>query len=217
MKCFLAFLAALALLGSGDAQAQSRHIHLTGCNVWPNERSGADGPSAAIDGNTATLTWCTSMYNTSNASIGIAFEDSAEVTRIRLWKDDDGTGWPTPMAKDLVILVTTDNGPLEQRAWTRVSGLIGSFDGAEVFHADSIGSDGYVWGDVHDSVHDGDGWGSLVFDPVVATGVCIQFANSPGNTVQYVHYKLHELEAYAVGAEATSASSWGRIKSLFRE
>jgi hypothetical protein len=97
-----------------------------------------------------------------------------------------------------------------------VSGLLGNFEGAEVFHADSISTDGYVWGDVHDSVHEGHGWGSLVFDPVVATGVCIQFSNSAGNTVQYVHYKLHEFEAYAVGSESTRATSWGLVKGVYR-
>jgi hypothetical protein len=215
MKYVLVLAAALAFLVNDGVQAQSRYITLTGCNVWPYERQG-ELPNA-IDHDTYTFTWCTPMYNTTISYVGFALEDSAEVTRIRVWKDDDGTGWPTPMPKDLVIFVTTDEGPLAQRTWTRVTGLIGNFGGAEVFHADSIGSDGSVWGDVHDSVNEGDGWGSLVFDPVLATGVCIQFANSPVNTVQYVHYKLHEFEAYAVGAEATSVSSWGRIKSLFRE
>jgi hypothetical protein len=216
MKYFLVLMAALAVLVSSDARAQSRQINLVGCSGWPNERQGSNEPSSAIDRDTGTFTWCTAIYNLSNANVAVAFEQPSEVTRIRLWKDDDGTGWPTPMSKDLIILVTMDEGSLEQRTWTRVSGLIGNFGGGEVFHADSISADGFVWGDVHDSVNDGHGWGSLVFDPIVATGVCIQFANSAGNTVQYVHYKLHEFEAYTVGAEAASVTSWGQIKSLYR-
>ena len=215
MKYFLILLAASTLLVNGDVQAQSRRINLTGCNVWPNERSD-HGPAFAIDHSTDTYTWCTQMYNTQVACIAVAFEQSAEVTRIRVWKDDDGTGFPTPMPKDLTIFVSNDEGPLAQRTWTRVSGLMGGFGGAEVYHADSISTDGFVWGDMHDSVNEGHGWGSLVFDPILATGVCIQFANSAGATLPYVHYKLHELEAYATGAESTKITSWGLIKSLYR-
>jgi hypothetical protein len=215
MKYFLILLATSTLLVNSDAQAQSRHINLTGCNVWPNERSDYV-PALAIDRSTDTYTWSTQMYNTQVARIGIAFEQPAEVTRIRIWKDDDGTGWPTPVPKDLTIYVSNDEGPLAQRTWMRVSGLMGGFGGAEAYCADSISTDGFVWGDRHDSVNEGHGWGSLVFNPALATGVCIQFANSAGATTQYVHYKLHEIEAYALGSESTSITSWGLIKSLYR-
>jgi hypothetical protein len=217
MKCLVIMAAVSVLLVAGDVQAQSRHINLTECHVWPSERLGENSPAAAIDRSTATCTWCTWMYNTSVASIAVAFEDTAEVTRIRLWKDDDGTGYPTPMPKDLTIFYTSDEGPLDQRTWTRVSGLVGNFGGTEVFHADSIGADGFVWGDVHDSVNEGDGWGSLVFVPAMATGVRIQFANSAGCPSPYVHYKVHEFEAYAAGSEAVRETSWGLIKSLYQQ
>jgi hypothetical protein len=69
---------------------------------------------------------------------------------------------------------------------------------------------------MHDSVNEGHGWGSLVFDPIPATGVCIQFANPQGETFPYVHYKLHEFEAYGLDPVPTREASWGGIKALYR-
>lgn len=214
MKYLIVLLATLTFLVNNDARAQSQRISLSGCNVWPNERYSDYEPWYAIDQSTDTYTWSTECCNTSVARIGIAFEQPEEVTRIRVWKDDDPSGPPIP--KDLIILVTTDEGPLEQRTWTRVSGLLGNFGGAEIFRADSINADGFVWGDMHDSVNEGHGWGSLVFDPILATGVCIQFAMPQGETYPYVHYKLHEFEAYGLDPVSTREASWGQIKSLYR-
>jgi hypothetical protein len=138
----------------------------------------------------------------SPAYIAVSFGQMMQVDRIRIFKDTDGTGYspPTYTEKNLEILFTTDGGPLELRRWTRVTGLASGFGGTEIFQADSVDADGYVWGDKHDSVYSGHGWGSLVFDPVVATGVAIHF-ETPDEWSVWEHYKLHEVEVY--GAIAT--------------
>jgi hypothetical protein len=92
MKYFLVLLATLTFLVNDDARAQSQRINLSGCNVWPNERYSDHEPWYAVDQSTDTYTWSTECCNTTVARIGIAFEQPAEVTRIRLWKDSNGGG-----------------------------------------------------------------------------------------------------------------------------
>jgi len=64
----------------------------------------------------------------------------------------------------------------------------------DVNNGGSVNSDGTVFLDIHDSPN-GDGWASLVFDPVMATAVRITFANP--DFVTFNHYKVYEFEAYS--------------------
>jgi hypothetical protein len=179
--------------------AASGPIAITGVQAFPNGRTTNDLPANAIDGNTGTFTWTTNAYNTSAPSyLAIAFAGTT-VNRIRLWKSPDGGGGES--YKNLVIEYTTGTAAdLSARTWTQVSGLRNGFEGQELMRVESVNAYGYVTGDRHDSVN-GDGWASLTFDPVQATGLRIGFS-SPG----LVHYRVGELQAFAMAEEFQTLS-----------
>lgn len=165
---------------------------------WPNERTSDNVPSNANDGDTLSFTWTTEAFNTATGHIGLDFDSLRTVTRVRLWKDPEaGNSGRTSLPKNLVVRYTTDSGPMSMRGWTHVTGLVNGFNGQEMMVADSVLSEGIVWGDFHDSVDNGDGWASLTFDPVEATGMAIEFSKTEGTTYSFVHYKVHEFLAYA--------------------
>jgi len=185
----------LALICTTIHNTHADQITLNDAQVFPNERTSGNLPPEAIDGNLSTFTWSTQSGNSVPARLAVAF-DSQQVNRIRLWKDDDdGTGSVNVNAKDLTIQFTTDTNPdLSLRNWTTVGSLRTGFNG-EFLNANSVNSDGTVIADVHDSVNDGDGWASLVFSTVEATGVAILVEHTGSNSGP-LHYKVHELEAH---------------------
>jgi hypothetical protein len=89
------------------------------------------------------------------------------------------------------------------RTWANVTGLVNGFGGTELLRATAVNTDGTVTGDTHSS-STGDGYTSLSFTPVQATGVRIAFANpDPATTCSGVqgtcnHYRVGELEVYAI-------------------
>ena len=176
-------------------------VALTSAEAFPNGRTSNDPPSNAIDGNPATFTWSTEAYNVTHpSSLAVGFAE-ANVGRLRLWKERDGGGGE--LVKNLTIQYTTGTGPLALRTWANVGGLTNGVGGAELLRATAVNADGTVTGDVHNSTT-GDGYASLTFTPVRATGLRIAFANpNPNTTCSNVpgtcnHYRVGELEAYAV-------------------
>ena len=138
----------------------------------------------AYDGSLATETYTTPAY-TANFPAYLEFGfDSANVNRIRLYKDT----YAGP--HDLAIQYTTDTGDLTARSWTNVSGLSNGFKGTELLDATAVNSDGTVSGDLHDSPSEG--WASLTFDLVQATGIRIAFSGSSGCCN---HYHVYEFQA----------------------
>jgi len=184
--------------------ANAAVVVLTSVKGWPNGRTVGDNPPNAIDGNINTYTWTTNPSNTVNPSyLGVGF-NSIGVNRIRLWKvPDSGFGF-TPNIKDLVIQYTTSNPatPLDLRIWQTVSGLTSGYLATELFNASSVNANGTVTGDVHNSPA-GDGWGSLTFNPVMATGIRIAFTVPSGQPVN--HYRVGEFEVYSVVPEPAAA------------
>ncbi|MEW6582775.1 MAG: hypothetical protein AB1416_08445 [Actinomycetota bacterium] len=176
-------------------------VALTSVEAFPNPRTSNDLPANAIDGSTSTFTWTTESYNVVHPSyLAVGFAN-ATVGRLRLWKQRDGGGGQ--LVKNLTIQYTTGTGPLSSRTWTTVTGLANGFAGAETLRATAVNADGTVTGDVHDSPS-GDGYASLTFTPVQATGLRIAFANpDPATTCSSVpgtcnHYRVGELEVYAL-------------------
>lgn len=174
-------------------------LALTSVETFPNPRTSNDLPAAAIDGNTGTFTWSTEAYNVVHPSfLAVGFAE-ANVGRLRLWKAPDGGGGE--LVKNLTVQYTTGTGPLSARTWSNVAGLANGFGGAELLKATAVNADGTVTGDVHDSPA-GDGYASLTFTPVRATGLRIAFANpNPASTCSSVpgtcnHYRVGELEVY---------------------
>jgi hypothetical protein len=160
-------------------------------------------PPNAIDGDTLTFTWTTNPNNTASPShLAIGFA-SAPVHRIRLWKERQGGGGQN--IKDLTIQYTTDDNSiaLSARTWVNVTGVSNGYLGSELLDASSVQADGTVTGDIHDSPA-GDGWASLRFDQVVATGIRISFRNpnpvaicdgvTPNGACN--HYRVGEFEAH---------------------
>jgi len=171
--------------------------------VWPNQRVSGDVPSQAIDGSIYTYTWSTESFTTTSASLGLELPGLTDISRIRLWKDKN-TGDPAVIngRKDLIIQYTTDTYPiLSTRTWVNVTGLSNGYQGTENFVATSVNSNGTEAGDYHDSPN-GDGWGSLTFNPVQATGIRILFSKTSGETYTYMHYRVYEFEVY--GSELPS-------------
>ena len=159
-------------------------------HAWPRERTNNQQPRLAVDGNLGTYTWSTLSSTSGTNYLGLNLGTSADVNRIRLWKDNNGGGGAN--YKNLVIRYTTDSPttPLSSRTFQNVSGLVNGFEGTELLVAAAVNSNGTVINDVHDSVNEGHGWASLTFDTVQATGVVIQFSASSWN-----HYKVHEFQA----------------------
>ena len=170
--------------------------------VWPNQRVSGDVPSQAIDGSIYTYTWSTESFTTTSASLGLELSGLTDISRIRLWKDTSAGEAALNSRKDLLIQYTTDtNANLSDRNWTNVSGLTNGFQGTEYLVATSVNSNGTVIGDFHNSLG-GDGWASLSFNPVQATGIRIFFSKTAGELNTYMHYRVYEFQVY--GSELPS-------------
>lgn len=202
----IAVLIGLVIFTASNANAA--FVVRTSAKGWPNGRTSSDLPPNAIDGNLNTFTWVTESFNFANPSfLGVGF-DTIAVGRIRLWKSPDGGGGPN--IKNLQIQYTNDNSAiaLDSRNWQNVSGLTSGFWGTELYNASAVNANGTVTGDVHNSFG-GDGWGSLSFDPVQATGIRIAFSNPAAGNV--VHYRVSEFEIYTAVPEASSVIVWSLL------
>lgn len=160
---------------------------------WPNGRLSNNLPPNAIDGSLSSFTWTTESFNSVNPSyLGIGF-DATTVSRIRIYKDNNAGG-PGLIAKNLTVEYTTSpsSTPLSARVWLPVSGLTNGFQGVETILATSVNSNGTVTADNHDSAVNG--WASLTFNAVNATGIRIGFSNATPISVN--HYRVYEFEAY---------------------
>ncbi len=195
----------------------SAQVAITSVAGFPNGRTLNDLPPNAIDGNIATWTWTTNPNNIaapSHLAIGFA---ATPVNRVRLWKEPNGGGGQN--IKNLTIQYTTDNVsvPLSSRTWTTVTGLANGFDGSELMIATSVTGNGTVTGDTHNSTT-GDGWASLEFTQVTATGLRVSFQN-PNPAVPFCdgvtpngacnHYRVAEFEAHMEGPVVPGAAAWG--------
>jgi hypothetical protein len=188
---------ALAMIGPFHVTAQAATAVSTPIPVTSSIGVPDRGDTAlAFDGNLGTETY-TTPSNTLDDPAYLQFGfDSTPVNRLRLYKDN----YVGP--HDLTIQYTTDTGPLTGRSWTNVSGLANGFGGTELLNATSVGAGGTVAADVHDSFA-GDGWGSLTFDTVVATGLRIAF--NQGHPCCN-HYHVFELEVHHVDDDAPTTS-----------
>lgn len=81
------------------------------------------------------------------------------------------------------------------RNWINVTGLSNGYLGSELLNATAVNSNGTVLGDFHDSPT-GDGWASLVFNPVQATGVRVFFSKPVNESYVFMHYIVYEFEVY---------------------
>lgn len=183
-------------------------------------RSGDGAPPLAVDGDLKTHTWTTPPYNpVEPAFLGVQFA-RARIKTIRLYKSNhpgckinecDGG------VKNLVVQYTNHadpssiiSEPLGGANWANVGNLTnGNGSGKELMvtkkYAGTPGgvfSDGRVDNEYHNSadltyswsVSGSDGWFSLSFDPVTATGVRIAFSQDHKTTPNYNHYAVWEFE-----------------------
>lgn len=202
---FVAPLSAIMMaMGFAGNVAADQAITALACHAWCCERHPGQGnaPDQAIDGDLTTFTWSTLSFTTSGEtqhSLGLDFGQLTPLYRIRLWKEKDGGGGEN--VKNLVIEYSTDDPsiPLNRRQlWAPVTNMATGFNG-EFLNVDganggSVNADGTVFLDIHDSPST-DGWASLTFDTVTATGVRISFENP--NSITFNHYKVYEFEAYS--------------------
>ena len=184
----------LILIAIVCAPTESRGAQITPVTAhgWPVERTSGNPPPSAIDGDLGTFTWTTESSSFSPGYLGLAFTGLENVNRLRLWKDNSD-GHLGANYKDLEILYTTGSGPMASRLFQNVSGLQNGFFGTELMDASAVNANGTVTDDVHNSVSGGDGWASLTWDNVQATGIAIRFFSDSGGAQ---HYKVHEFEAH---------------------
>ena len=182
---------------SGTAAATLGKIAPAGVEGWPNGRTFDNLPPNAVDGSLTTFTWTTNPFNTAApAYLGLNFGAAKPVSRLRLYKSNDGGGGATSdNFKNLVIeyTATPASVPLAQRVWTRVGNLRNGYQGGELLNAVAVNLDGTVTRDGHESPVSG--WASLTFDAVNATGIRVGFSNVT-NPLFYNHYKVFEFEAW---------------------
>ena len=161
----------------------------------------------AIDGNVNTWSFLTPAFTTGPHLAAFDLESLQSIERIRVAKQGDtdqaGSGSGTPGlapidSMNLQILFTTDTGPLNQRNYRPVSGLTNGFAGTERIEAAGIDPENAtVDRDVHNFATDG--WYSLTFDTVEATGLAILFSRDSGDTAAWTHYPINEIQARGLG------------------
>lgn len=202
--------------GGGTESGSSTKITPLTARGWPNERNFNNPPPNAVDGNTGTFTWTTNPNNTLFPSyFGVDFGSAKSVSRIRLFKDNDGGGGTlSDFFKNLTIEYTTTGAStaMESRTWTRVTGLANGFNGTELLTAVAVNSDGTVTRDSHSSFTSG--WASLTFNAVNATGLRIGFSNVTNPTF-FNHFKIHEFEAYGPAASGGTGAGAGSATLQF--
>ncbi len=194
-------LALGALLAGAAGPAGAVQIPAQSAAGFPNERTSNDPPTNAIDNNAGTYTWTTESLNTASPSyLAIGFASSA-VNRLRILKTPEPGGGTGSGTKNLVIQYTTGTGALASRSWTNVPNLSNGnlnagFFGAEPLTATAVNANGTVVGDAHN------GFASLVFDTVQATGLRIGFSVVGGGTCSSNpdapcnHYRVGEFQAH---------------------
>jgi hypothetical protein len=185
--------------------------------AWPNGRTVGNNPSEAVDGDLSTYTWTTNPFTNDQTNyLGLAFPQACDVNMIRWWRDRNcgsggQPGWEC--AKNLVVQYTIDSGPMENRAWLNVTQMSNSV--LEPVSAESVNLDGTIELEFHDSSTEG--WASVVFARVVATGMRIGFSRTEvPQFYENNHYKVHEIEAYN-DIVAVEAASWTLIKSMYAD
>lgn len=207
--------AGMAVLGAVlPVVAWAGQVTVTHISGYPNSRTVGENPPAAIDGNVHTYTWTTNPNNTADPSYLQTGFTATAVNRIRLWKQRHPGGGN--FSKNLVIEYTTDTTmPLESRTWQAVSHLATGYAG-ETLRATAVNVDGTVTEDIHDSPDpseawggNNDGWASLTFDSVTATGVRIafrnphplySFCNGITNDQTCNHYRVGEIQVWGPDA-----------------
>lgn len=156
----------------------------------------------AIDQDTTTFSYLTPSGTSNPNTVALDIGQVRTVDRLRVAKLGDLEGFEGIDNADLEILYTTDSGPLDTRSYQPVTGLVSGSQGAELINAEAVNAEGSVEKDHHD--FGTDGWYSLSFDAVAATGLAVRFARSAGDPNTATHYPTFEFEIYAAGAGGTA-------------
>ncbi|MEX0586070.1 MAG: lamin tail domain-containing protein, partial [Pirellulales bacterium] len=160
----------------------------------------ANDAAAAIDGNlltVANLTTAGTDRSHGPQRVAVDLGAATLLNRLRVFKNGDLDGvtelanWPD--LTDLRILYTTDAGPLDQRTYLPVSQLTSGYNGAEPIKSTLVE---YATGRVHEDRHDGlaEGYYSLTFAAVAATGLAIEFTSSELDLNGVNRYPIHALQ-----------------------
>jgi alpha-L-fucosidase len=123
--------------------------------------------------------------------LGFDLNVPAEVTRLRINKEIYHGG-----GLDIWVYYTTDtDADLHRRNWKPVTGLTNGYLGTELItlgYPEASVSGNKIEGDLHD------GWFSVTFDPVYATGVAMGFMGNATIGIEYLHPLIREAELYGV-------------------
>ena len=199
-KKILVAVSFIALMISVPAWANEK-LEISSAEHFPApgsaDRDRGDNLTALLlDGDVNTISYTTSSYSTNahgEQCIGFALSESAEVGRLRIYKFYG--------ALDNWIYYTTDTDTdLGQRTWQPVTGLTNGYMGTELVNLWSGGgiSGNQIIGDIHN------GWYSVVFDAVNATGIAIGFlTNADAGSAGDLHLGIGEAELYAPSRNAS--------------
>jgi len=164
----------------------------------------------AYDDNPYTYSGLTPSGNTADVIAAFELESGAPVDRIRVGKfavDVDGHGGADDIdIMDLEVLFSSDSGPLNQRAYHPVSGMVNGFMGNELING-TVFPDGRIENDVHDPAWDGgadSNFWSVQFDPVRATALALRIRRDPSDDASWLHYPLAEMQVFYTIPEPSS-------------
>ena len=129
--------------------------------------------------------------------LGFDLSVPAEVSRLRINKQIYSGG-----GLDIWVYYTTDtDANLGRRTWKPVTGLTNGYLGTELItlgYSKASVSGNKIEGERHD------GWFSVTFDPVYATGVAMGFMGNATIGTEYLHPLIREAELYGVKRGASA-------------
>ena len=129
--------------------------------------------------------------------LGFDLTVPAEVSRLRINKKIYHGG-----GLDIWVYYTTDtDADLGRRTWKPVTGLTNGYLGTEritLGYSEASPSGNKIEGERHD------GWFSVTFDPVYATGVAMGFMGNATIGTEYLHPLIREAELYGVKRGASA-------------
>jgi hypothetical protein len=170
-----------------DTPTRAAELAFTDVRVFAD--NGAESTRAdaalAIDAKLETSSCLAAGFTQGDQRALFDFGGLKAVNRLRAAKIGDIDALPGSDVMDLVVLYSSDSGPLRDRTYHAVSGLQNGYLGLELIKAATVNADGRIENDTHDFA--ADGWYSLTFDVVNATALALHLHRDAADPFPYVY------------------------------
>jgi hypothetical protein len=188
-----------------------RKLEISTAQYFPAQGSedrdrGEDVTALLLDDNLSTVAHTTSSFTTNahgQQCLGFTLSIPTQVGRLRINKFPVGGGL------DIWVYYTTDTDlDLGRRTWQPVTGLTNGYEGTELItlrSPEASVSGNKIEGELHD------GWFSVTFDSVYATGIAVGVLSNPNIGNEYLHLGLREAELYGVRRRAAAPGPADRM------